>query len=157
PPQSTPRPGDSMRSDAAAAAQALARMRQRMRSRWTTVLLAVLLPSAPAVANPNSRAECGKSELLKVQKTVFWSTSSSVPAFFYTAGLAIDADGAFRAYNPHDVLGLDSLAHAGHPGNWWALVTDNGRPSGHPVVQGNSDPAPGFYVSATALYDPRRH
>jgi len=67
--------------------------------------------------------------------------------------MAIDADGAFRAYHPDDRHGLDSLAHAGHPGDWWALVTDNGKSSGRPVVQGKSDPAPGYYVSTTALYD----
>jgi hypothetical protein len=33
------------------------------------------------------------------------------------------------------------------PGNWWALVTRNGRP----IVQGADDPAPGFYVSTTTL------
>lgn len=71
--------------------------------------------------------------------------------------MAIDADGAFRAYHPNDRSGLDALAHAGHRGDWWALVTDNGKPNGHPVIQGQSDPAPGFYVSATALYDARKH
>jgi len=125
-----------------------------MRPRWTILLFATLI-AVPA-ANPNPRAACAKTQLFTVQDTVFWSTPSGVSAFFYTSGLAIDADGAFRAYHPDD-LGLDSLAHAGHPGSWWALVTDNGSPSGRPVVQGSSDPAPGFYVSATALYDPRRH
>ena len=57
----------------------------------------------------------------------------------------------FRACHPRDRLGLDSLVHAGRRGNWWALVTD-GKPSGHPVVQGRSDPAPG-YISMTALCD----
>jgi hypothetical protein len=33
------------------------------------------------------------------------------------------------------------------------LVTDNGKSNGQPVVQGKSDPAPGYYVSTTALYD----
>src|SRR6185369_7792620 len=45
-------------------------------------------------------------------------------------------------------------ANAGHPGNWWALVTDNGQPSGRPVVQTDADPAPGFYISTTSLEDP---
>jgi hypothetical protein len=39
------------------------------------------------------------------------------------------------------------LAHAGHRGNWWALVTNNEKVSGTPVVQGAADPAPGYYVS----------
>jgi hypothetical protein len=45
------------------------------------------------------------------------------------------------------------LNHAGHEGNWWALVTENEKTSGRPIVQLKSDPAPGFYVSTTALYD----
>lgn len=74
-------------------------------------------------------------------------------AVFYTAGMAIDADGAYRAYHPGN-KGLDFLANGGKPGNWWALVTDNGKPSGNPVVQGSDDPAPGFYISTTSLEDP---
>jgi hypothetical protein len=49
--------------------------------------------------------------------------------------------------------GLDYLANAGKPGNWWALVTDNGKSSGNPVVQSSSDPAPSFYISTTSLED----
>lgn len=67
----------------------------------------------------------------------------------------MDADGAYRAYHPKDRPGLDSLEHAGHPGNWWALATDTGKPSGRPVIQKKGDPAPGYYVSMTSLYDSR--
>jgi hypothetical protein len=74
----------------------------------------------------------------------------------FEAGLAIDADGAPQAYHPAPGLGLDHLANAGKPGNWWALVTDDGSSKGQPVVQGPGDPAPGYYVSATALEDPTR-
>jgi peptidoglycan hydrolase-like protein with peptidoglycan-binding domain len=74
-------------------------------------------------------------------------------AVVYTAGMAIDADGAYRAYHPGS-KGLDFLANGGKPGNWWALVTHNGKPSGEPVVQGADDPAPGFYISTTSLEDP---
>jgi Fungal chitosanase of glycosyl hydrolase group 75 len=77
-----------------------------------------------------------------------------VNAFVYEAGMAIDADGAPRAYHPNDRLGLDTIKHAGYPGNWWALETEDGKPSGRPVVQGPSDPAPGYYISMTALSDP---
>jgi Fungal chitosanase of glycosyl hydrolase group 75 len=72
-------------------------------------------------------------------------------AIAFSAGLQIDADGAPRAYNQVSSRGLDALANAGHPGNWWAIATNNGRPSGEPVIQGDSEPAPGFYVSTTAL------
>ncbi len=36
------------------------------------------------------------------------------------------------------------------------MVTDDGLPSGNPVIQTANDPAPGFYVSTTALEDPSR-
>jgi hypothetical protein len=67
--------------------------------------------------------------------------------------MAIDADGAFRAYHPDNRLGLDTIEHAGTPGNWWALATDTGKTNGHPVVQRSDDPAPGYYVSMTSLFD----
>lgn len=118
------------------------------------LLLAVVLPG---FAQPSKHAACEKHTLFKVKNVVAWSLVSGSPGFFYTADLAIDADGAFKAYHPEDRPGLDALAHAGHPGNWWALVTNNEERSGRPVLQRQSDPAPGFYVSTTALYDPKNH
>lgn len=73
-------------------------------------------------------------------------------AYVYTGGMAIDADGARRAYKIGGG-GLDALGNAGHDGDWFGAITDNGKPTGHPVVQGPSDPAPGFLVSGTALRD----
>jgi hypothetical protein len=70
-------------------------------------------------------------------------------AFFYEAGMTIDADGAPNAYHP-DNLGLDDLANAGMPGIWEGLAKDSG---GAPIIQGPDDPFPGYYVSATALAD----
>jgi hypothetical protein len=75
-------------------------------------------------------------------------------AFFYESGLMIDADGAYHAYHPDNRSGLDYLGNAGRPGNWWALVTDNGEADGRPVIQTDADPASGFYVSTTSLEDP---
>lgn len=118
------------------------------------VLVSFALKCQPAGAQTNPRPACDKTRLFAAQQVEFWSPANG-GAFFYVSGLAIDADGAFRAYHPNGRSGLDSLNHAGRPGNWWALVTDTGKPSGHPLVQRKSDPAPGFYVSATALYDPR--
>jgi hypothetical protein len=84
--------------------------------------------------------------------------------FFFKAGMAIDADGAPTAYHPIHGRGLDHLANAGHEGNWYGVVTDTGHKNGKPVLQGPRDPAPGFYVSPTALQnkslprtDPRRY
>jgi hypothetical protein len=77
--------------------------------------------------------------------------TSGESAFFFASGLTVDADGSPKAYHPRgSPPGLDHLANAGGPGHWWALVTDV---SGKPVVQGADDPAPGFYVSMTALSD----
>lgn len=69
----------------------------------------------------------------------------------FKGGLSVDADGSPHAYHPANT-GLDALANAGRPGNWWGLATDS---RGKPVVQGANDPAPGYYVSTTALADPR--
>lgn len=73
----------------------------------------------------------------------------STPAFYFIAGMAIDADGAPNAYNPQDT-GIDDLKNAGEPGAWHALAKDE---SGEPIVQGPSDPFPGYYISTTALSD----
>ena len=95
-----------------------------------------------------------RGKLFRHHSTTAWSCSASdVAALVYQAGLAVDADGAYRAYHTDNRLGLDSIKHASHLGNWWALATDTGEPSGHPVVQGKNDPAPGYYVSITSLYD----
>lgn len=95
---------------------------------------------------------CDKQKLLDVGSVSVWSLPEST-AFFYTSGMTIDADGAPKAYHPNGRSGLDALANAGRPGNWWALVTDNGQPDGTPIIQGSSDPAPGFFISATSLQD----
>lgn len=73
--------------------------------------------------------------------------------FFFKAGMAIDADGSPTAYHPVHGRGLDNLANAGHDGNWYGVVTDTGRKTGKPIIQGSNDPGPGFYVSPTALQD----
>jgi len=125
-----------------------------MKYGFTILVLCILLPSVPQVSPPVSPDTCEKVQVFTAHHVVAWSTPSGPSALFYKAGLAIDADGAFRAYNANDRLGLDSLSHAGHEGDWWALVTENEKTSGRPVLQLNSDPAPGFYVSTTALYDP---
>jgi hypothetical protein len=125
-----------------------------MKSGLAILLLVVMPLDFSELPTPRPRATCEKSKLFKARNIVAWIIPSPVRGFFYESGLAIDADGAFQAYHPNDRFGLDSLAHAGHWGNWWAVVTDNGKRSGRPVLQGKSDPAPGYYVSTTALYDP---
>ncbi|MEH2261218.1 glycoside hydrolase family 75 protein [Nostoc sp.] len=70
-------------------------------------------------------------------------------AFFYEAGMSINADGAPNAYHPADT-GIDFLANAGYSDNWWALAVDK---NGNPFIQGSTDPYPGYYISTTALFD----
>jgi hypothetical protein len=68
---------------------------------------------------------------------------------YFVSAMNIDADGSPHAYHPVSDSGLDKLANAGHKGNWWGIVTENGKP----VVQDSTCPAPGFYVSTTSLQD----
>jgi hypothetical protein len=74
-------------------------------------------------------------------------------ATWRTRTLEVDVDGAPNAYGPDDSSALDALANAGHSGNWWALATDTGLSSGTPLVQGDGDPFPGYYIAETALAD----
>ena len=70
----------------------------------------------------------------------------------WTAGMAIDGDGAYRAYAPagSGLPALDYLANAGSSRAWFGIVLNE---DGTPVVQGPNDPAPGYYVSPSALCD----
>jgi hypothetical protein len=79
----------------------------------------------------------------------------------WSSGMKIDADGSPRAYGPAGTDPLDYLGNAGGPGRWYGIATDA---AGNPLVQGSSDPAPGYYVSTTAMNipgfekgDPRRY
>lgn len=101
-----------------------------------------------------------RTELLTTVGDVAVKRRKGETAFFYTAGMTIDADGAPRAYHPPrpgrpsgSPPGLDDLRNAGSPGNWFGVITDA---DGRPVVQRGADPAPGFYISATSLTN-RRH
>jgi Fungal chitosanase of glycosyl hydrolase group 75 len=73
--------------------------------------------------------------------------------FWFVSGMTIDADGSPRAFHRFSALGLDDLANAGEPGNWWGILTHDGETTGRPVVQGDQDPAPGYYISQTGLED----
>lgn len=86
--------------------------------------------------------------LLTINKTEVYKDTIANNIYF-TSGMNIDADGSPRAYHPLPDSGSDRLANAGHKGNWWGIVTENGEP----VIQGKDDPAPGFYVSCTSLQD----
>ena len=101
--------------------------------------------------------DCARSLLLNFQADRGGELLREVPvwrfspgsAFFFDAGMTIDADGAPNAYNPENT-GLDDLSNAGHPGHWDGVVQDE---QGDPYVQGPNDPFPGYYVSCTSLFD----
>jgi hypothetical protein len=61
------------------------------------VFLVILLPTASKPV-AGSQDACKRGKLFTAQGIVAWSALSNSEAFFYKSGLAIDADGAFRAY-----------------------------------------------------------
>lgn len=126
----------------------------RMKLAVVFALVAILLPIVSLRSRADSASPCQKTRLFRSHGVAVWTSPHDSHAIFYKSGFAVDADGAFEAYHPKSDYGLDSLVHAGHRGDWWALVTTNGKKTGRPVVQGQFDPAPGYYVSTTALFDP---
>lgn len=68
----------------------------------------------------------------------------------YTCGMKVDFDGAPNAYSPPNsgLPELDSYQNAGRPGHWYGVVTNS---DGTPIVQGPSDPFPGYWISQTSL------
>jgi len=108
-----------------------------------------LMSAAPTAPAPAGTASTVVTSVAGIQVR----SMTSVRCVVYTAALAVDADGAYRAYHPSG-KGLDNLGNAGHSGNWWGIVTDNGKASGKPIIQKAGDPFPGFYVSSTSLQDP---
>ncbi len=111
-------------------------------------------PSAPSPDRPTPSGAPGdvttsrsKTDSIGGVSTYKVSGKSGVA---FKSGMTVDADGSPRAYHPRNI-GLDALGNAGRPGNWWGIATTNGKP----VVQGPNDPAPGYYVSTTALADGR--
>ncbi|GLI22128.1 hypothetical protein GGQ86_000571 [Xanthobacter flavus] len=74
--------------------------------------------------------------------------TTDVASVVFRAKMAIDADGAPKAYHRNNAIALDNLSNAGRPGYWPALVTDA---NGVPREQDERDPAPGYFVSRTTL------
>lgn len=101
---------------------------------------------------PTSTVQVDKVLYRKIGKIPVYEVKTK-NVYLFTTGMQIDADGSPKAYHSDSKKALDYLANAGKPGNWWALVTDNGNKSGNPIVQTENDPAPGYYVSMTSLED----
>jgi hypothetical protein len=119
--------------------------------------------SSPADTDPSASASaagpviaptpgCPKELIVELAGTTVWKLPGG-KAIAFKAGMTIDADGAPKAYHQDDSKALDALSNAGRAGKWAALVTDTGKPDGKPIVQGRGDPAPGYFVSMTALFD----
>lgn len=68
---------------------------------------------------------------------------------YFISGMNIDADGSPHAYHPVSDSGLDKLSSGGYNTNWSGILALKGVP----IIQGENDPAPGFYVSPTSLQD----
>lgn len=81
---------------------------------------------------------------------------------YFTADADIDADGANgqggsgnAAYwpKPNHERGLDDLRNARNlDGSWCGIITENGQPTGKPIIQGPHDPCPGAFISPTSLH-----
>jgi hypothetical protein len=131
--------------------------------RLNSLLLIVVISVAPIGAGAQtSSCNVGAEDAIVVPKNRRDSSDRVKNAYRLPSGavgfvgrFTIDADGHPNAYHPADT-GLDALAAAGGPGNWWALATDKQDcgEQGVPVVQGASDPAPGYYVARTSMTNP---
>jgi hypothetical protein len=153
------------------ASQSVFMNRPRIISLFVTVLLATGVASGlsprkngPEPMASRERVNSGAIARSALLNFVVWSRDRQrfreVPiwqlpgsqAFFFVSGMTIDADGAPNAYGPDDT-GLDDLANAGVPAHWDGIITDR---DGNPLIQGESDPFPGYYISCTSLSDRRK-
>lgn len=94
-----------------------------------------------------------KKIVQRIDDTDIFTTEEFPSVYFFKSGMQIDADGAPKAYHKNSSMGLDHLKNAGEKGNWWGVVTTNGKSGGSPIIQGSDDPAPGYYVAGTSLQD----
>lgn len=93
----------------------------------------------------------GRSSVVSFGSNYIMQLDAKPGVLGWTCPLAVDADGHPKCYHPQgSPPGLDYLANAGKPGNWWGIAC-NPETTGKPYVQKDTDPAPGFYVSTTAL------
>lgn len=82
----------------------------------------------------------------KLQTGNVWVLKELPDEAFFTIGkIAIDWDGDPMAYGNKtshpNIRPHDHLANAGHPGNWWGVVTDTGANNGTPIEQNGNAPA----------------
>ena len=101
----------------------------------------------------SSRKISTKKRVQKIDDSEIFIIEEFPSVYFFKSGMQIDADGAPKAYHKDSSLGLDHLKNAGKKGNWWGIVTTNGKSGGIPAIQDSDDPAPGYYVAGTSLQD----
>jgi hypothetical protein len=118
-------------------------MKERFAGEASLVLASSLQGIVPA--QDNIKLSYSAPEGWQVHET------TDLCAAVFRAKMAVDADGAPKAYNRNDSIALDNLVNAGRPGHWFGIVTDA---HGDPVVQTATDPAPGYFVSTTTLTNP---
>ncbi len=120
----------------------------KKRLRYTAFALAIL-PNLSFQKNIRLSSFHIPTIITEVQKCPIYRLSDDVVAF--RAKFAVDADGSPFAYAPNG-RGLDDIQHAFSKGKkrWVGILTND---DGKPVVQKSTDPAPGFFVSPTSMYD----
>ena len=74
-------------------------------------------------------------------------------ALLYKTGATVNGDGSPHCYHSDDDQALDYLANAGSSGDWWGIYAPPDG-NGEPVVQSIYHPAPGYFISTTALTNP---
>jgi hypothetical protein len=113
------------------------------------ILLLITASSSCDKTTPEPSPLCVDTLSTTIENFKVFKHSSGV--YYYRAKFAVDADGSPRAYGPND-SGLDLNIHAFTNGKWVGVVTGS---DGKPIIQKQSDPYPGFFVSQTSLYDTR--
>jgi len=115
-------------------------------------LLAFAAVSSPAIAQD----ACERTKWVTIGSgdgATVVDKLANKPGFLFVSGMTVDADGSPKAYHPNNT-GLDDIKNAKSKdgSKWVGVVTKDGQP----VIQGDLDPAPGYYVSPTTLEDPSR-
>jgi len=128
--------------------------------------LCLVLLAAPLLLGGEGRSRAAKTHarrkpggpvvIMRIGRVKIYRQQSRI---YFKSGLQIDVDGAPTAYHPNDEEALDTVKNAmknprANRPRWVGVVTDTGRPSGTPLLQGPDDPAPGYYISKTAYEVP---
>jgi hypothetical protein len=93
---------------------------------------------------------CPFEPWMSFRGTQIWRTPDGAAYAYKTSQVAIDADGAPRAYCPGDT-GLDALANANYPkGDWKSVLVPDPKDTSKPFVQ-SSGPGKGCYLAGTSL------